>query len=544
MERKISLQFLLISLLSSVLAAVICCFAFYGVMSRQVFSDLKMTAQAVAENIGDTDKLAALDTRVTLISSDGSVLYDNSADFSEMDNHLNRDEVKQAFEKGSGTALRNSATLGEKIYYYAQKLSDNTVLRVSVKSVGIQSVFYSMMPVILIALIVIFALCAFLSAALTKNIVKPIKSISETIESADLDDFGYEELVPLIRKIKSQRHQIEQQLSRVKSEKEKITAIMQHMSEGLILFDAAKNAVLINETAMTLLKTSDDAIGERIYYITRDSEIIDCVRKAENGGTASGMFKLGGRNYQFTASPVLFSGEQKGVVCLIIDVTEKTGLEKMRREFTANVSHELKTPLTSVMGYSELIESGIAKTEDIPKFAEKIGKEASRMLALISDILNLSKLDELNEPDDVASVNLKKIAEETAENLSLLADEYGVELSVSGDETFVEGSAGKLTELVYNLCENAIRYNKPSGSVRIEIKGKKLIVSDTGIGIAKDKQQRVFERFYRVDKSRSKESGGTGLGLAIVKHIAAQHGAKIELESEENKGTTITVTFK
>lgn len=544
MERKISLHFLLISFISLVLASVVVCAAFFGAMRSQVFGDLRLTAQAVEQSLDDYQTLDSLDIRVTVVSPDGAVVYDNIADSDSMENHLEREEIKSALKNGAATASRKSETVGKREYYYAKKLANGNVLRVSTKADSVLTTLYSALPLAVIALLIALGLCAFLATALTKSIVKPIKNISEVVNSDDYDSYGYEELVPLVRKIKSQRAEIEKQLKKVREEKDKITTIMNNMSEGLILFDSQKNAVLINETAVRLLKTNEDAIGERIYYITRNTDIIDCVKSAENGESASIAFKENGRMYQFTASPVFAKHLQNGVVCLIIDVTEKAGLEKMRREFTANVSHELKTPLTSVMGYAELIENGLAKQEDVPKFAAKISREASRMLTLIGDILKLSNLDETSGTDSFEKVELMDVAREAAGSLALLAEKHGVTINVSGVGTVVDGNRGRLCELVYNLCENAIRYNVPQGRADIIVQDKKLIVKDTGIGIPSDKQSRVFERFYRVDKSRSKESGGTGLGLAIVKHIAAAHGAEIELESKEGEGTKITVSFK
>ncbi len=545
MERKISLHFLLISFVSLILASAVVCVAYFGAMQKQVFSDLRLIAQAVEQCIDDDNHaFDSLDTRVTVVSPDGSVVYDNAADSDTMENHLRREEIEGALKNGAATASRESETVGKREYYYAKRLANGDVLRVSAQSDTVLATLYSSMPLAVTALLLVLGLCAFLATVLTKSIVKPIKNISEVIDSRDYDNYGYDELVPLVRKIKSQRTEIEKQLKKVREEKEKITTIMDNMSDGLILFDAQKSAVLINETAVKLLKTSENAIGERIYYITRNAEIIDCVKSADEGKSASAAFKAEGRIYQFAASPVFAKDRQNGVVCLVTDITEKAGLEKMRREFTANVSHELKTPLTSVMGYSELIENGLAKQEDVPKFAAKISKEAKRMLTLISDILKLSNLDEIGAEDSFEKVELKEVAEETAGGLALLAEKYGVKVNVSGGGAVVDGNRGRLCELVYNLCENAIRYNVPQGSVDIIVQDKELIVKDTGIGIPADKQSRVFERFYRVDKSRSKESGGTGLGLAIVKHIAAAHGASVSLESEEGKGTKITVSFK
>ena len=543
MERKISLYFLLISFLSLLLASVIICVAFFGAMRSRVFDDLRLTAQAVEQSIDNTNALDSLGTRVTVVSPDGKIVYDNSANSGDMENHLDREEIQGALKNGAATASRVSETVGKREYYYAKKLQNGNILRVSTQADGVFTTLYSVVPFAIIALLIVLGLCAFLASGLTKSIVRPIKNISEVVDSADYDNYGYEELVPLVRKIKSQRAEIERQLEKVSVEKDKITTIMNNMSEGLILFDANKNAVLINETAMRLLKTEEDAIGERIYYITRNSDIVDCVKSAEGGNSGSLVFEDSGRVYQFTASPVFTGKKQNGVVCLLIDITEKSELEKMRREFTANVSHELKTPLTSVMGYSELIENGIAKSEDIPNFAAKISKEAARMLTLISDIIKLSNLDEIGGEDQFEKVDLKEIAEETAENLSLLAKKYNVNIKVSGSGGIVSGNRVSLGELIYNLCDNAIRYNVPGGSVDVIVDDNVLTVKDTGIGIPDESKSRVFERFYRVDKSRSKASGGTGLGLAIVKHIAAWHGAEITLESEENKGTAITVLF-
>ena len=401
-----------------------------------------------------------------------------------------------------------------------------------------------LVPILLGVIILVFILCYILSKRSTKKIIAPI----ENLES-NADGTQYEELSSISRTISSQQKQISKQITRLQLEKDRIDTLIQNMSEGFIMLDMDKNMLMCNHSASKYLGTdSEGTVGESLISFSRNEVLCECVDKAFDGERSSNEGSINGRVLQIIASPVYSNSEQKGVICLIIDVSAKRKAEKMRREFTANVTHELKTPLTSISGYAEIIESGIAAPEDIERFAGKIHKESGRLLSLIGDIIELSELDENTRPANYDEVDLSGLSREVAEDLHTNANKHEVEIKVNAAEkVLINGNRNQLYELVYNLCDNAIRYNRKGGSVTVTVKkdGENafLSVADTGIGIPVKHQKRVFERFYRVDKSRSKETGGTGLGLAIVKHIAERHDGTITLKSNEN-GTVFTFKVK
>jgi len=378
----------------------------------------------------------------------------------------------------------------------------------------------------------------------TKRIVRPIEKMTE-----DITDVAYEELIPFANTIEKQQSQIKNQMAKVQLEKDKINALIANMNEGFLLLDMDKNILIENDSAASLLGTMrKNIVGENIITLSRNKEFINCVDEAIEGKSGTVKFEHKGKNVQVLASPVLSNGKQNGVICLIMNITEKEKTEKMRREFTANVSHELKTPLTSISGYAEMIENGmVANTEDIQRFAGKIHKEAGRMITLIGDIIELSHLDEPQKTLEKQYIKLRELTEECFDTLASSAEKRNVYLNLIGDDVIFHGNRSMIYEVIYNLCDNAIRYNNPGGKVDVIIKDKinqvEISVADTGIGIPQKHHSRIFERFYRVDKSHSKETGGTGLGLAIVKHIVEQHQGKIQLDSNENGGTTIKITL-
>lgn len=554
LKSKLTGRLCIIGLVSVILTAVSATLAFWFIFSQQAQDDLKtsgtLLASAYDQNTAPSgaalSKIASEEYRITLISPDGVVLYESDQQASEehMDNHKNRPEIKQALETGAGSSARESDTIGRVTYYYAVRLQNGQVLRVSRQVDSVFSVFGGIIPILIVITVYVLLVCLVMASEMTKGIIRPIESMAK-----DPDAVAYDELVPFSNMIERQRREIGEQMERIQQETDKINTIIANMEEGFVLLDGEKNVLMHNDSAIRLLQSGPgDVIGSSFIRISRNENVNNCIDSASKGKSCETAFEVGERKLQLLANPVYSKGEQIGVICIIVDITGKHALDQMRQEFTANVSHELKTPLTSISGYAEMMESGIAKDGDVKTFAAKIHKEAGRLVTLIGDIIRLSQLEE--EPSQVQPVwvDMAPLVEECTDSLAISADKHKVSLKTNVTPCTVRGDRNMLYELIYNLCDNAIRYNKENGSVLISVKPREgkvvLKVKDTGIGIPKEHQARIFERFYRVDKSRSKQTGGTGLGLAIVKHIAEQHKAAIALESEEGIGTEITVTFE
>lgn len=554
MEGKINTHLFIMGLVTAILVSLITWLVFFNAFQNQVNADLKTDAQLIATSydyITDDNNLkdfAKGQTRITLIKADGNVIFDSEKKSDE--NHLERSEIKDALQDGEGYSSRYSETTRTNTYYYAMKLSNGNILRVAKDADALNSVFTSILPYMILIFIMLLIMSLAIGFFLTKKIINPITKLSESVDDIgtdiDADDI-YPELSPFITEIIAQKREIRYQLGKVEREKNKVAAIIQNMSEGIILLDLDKNILLMNEATKRIFNVGDVTLKhDSLLYISRDKDVNDCVDKALDGENSSLELMLNGRIYQMIANPVASQGEQIGVICLIIDITEKREMESMRQEFTANVSHELKTPLTSISGYAEMIEAGIVKEEDIKNFAGRIRKESARLLSLISDIILLSRLDNSQKAEAIRkeTVNLLTIAQKCADDIAVQAERQGVVVRVSGEEYIMRGNITLLTELVQNLCDNAVRYNRDKdGKVDITVGNGFIDVKDTGIGIPPEHRARIFERFYRVDKSRSKERGGTGLGLAIVKHICELYDAKIELKSSEGFGTEIKITF-
>lgn len=554
MEGKINTHLFIMGLVTAILVSLITWLVFFNAFQNQVNADLKTDAQLIATSydyITDDNNLkdfAKGQTRITLIKADGNVIFDSEKKSDE--NHLERSEIKDALQDGEGYSSRYSETTRTNTYYYAMKLSNGNILRVAKDADALNSVFTSILPYMILIFIMLLIMSLAIGFFLTKKIINPITKLSESVDDIgtdiDADDI-YPELSPFITEIIAQKREIRYQLGKVEREKNKVAAIIQNMSEGMILLDLDKNILLMNEATKRIFNVGDVTLKhDSLLYISRDKDVNDCVDKALDGENSSLELMLNGRIYQMIANPVASQGEQIGVICLIIDITEKKEMESMRQEFTANVSHELKTPLTSISGYAEMIEAGIVKEEDIKNFAGRIRKESARLLSLISDIILLSRLDNSQKAEAIRkeTVNLLTIAQKCADDIAVQAERQGVVVRVSGEEYIMRGNITLLTELVQNLCDNAVRYNRDKdGKVDITVGNGFIDVKDTGIGIPPEHRARIFERFYRVDKSRSKERGGTGLGLAIVKHICELYYAKIELKSSEGFGTEIKITF-
>lgn len=518
---------------------------FSGSQENQLKTQTDLAAQGI-EHEGSSyfDGLDSEELRITWIDKNGKVLFDNKTDASSMENHLEREEVRQAVENGYGKSSRYSETLTEKSLYSAKKLSDGSVLRLSVSQYSVLTLFLGMLrPVLIIALLAV-VLALLLAYRLSKNIVTPLNKLNL---DSPLSNKVYEELSPLLKRMDAQQRQLKHQSEELKRKREEFETATENMSEGLIILNEKGVILSINRAAAKMLGLSEDSVGKDIFSEKTSVNLKEPTQIALSGKNKEEVFALRDGNCQLLANPVSTDGKVTGAALLVLDVTEKERAEQMRREFTANVSHELKTPLQTISGYAELLANGMVADKDKTAFSEKIYAEAQRMIRLIEDIIKLSNLDEGAVELTRETVDLYVTAENTVRSLLPAAKKANVTLSLNGENAEIYGIPQLLTAVVYNLCDNAIKYNKDGGTVFVNVKNNAenivLSVRDTGIGIPKEQQERIFERFYRVDKSHSKEVGGTGLGLSIVKHAAKLHDAKITLESEVGKGTGITVIF-
>ena len=491
--------------------------------------------------------LNANDCRITWIAADGTVLYDNQFDASQMENHKNREEVKQAMEGSAGTSFRQSTTVSERTMYYAKRMQDHTVLRLSVSQSSVLFLLGGMLSPICFILLAACILSGVLSYRVSKKIVHPLSELDlkhpEQVET-------YDELSPFLQRIAAQNREIEHRVRELKKQQQEFSMITENMSEGLFVIDRNYQILSYNKSAVQIFSIENEPIGQNLLAVNRSQVFREAVDSALQGRHTQKNLTLNGRVYQIIANSVCSPDSEQelvGAVLLVLDITEKEEQERYRREFTANVSHELKTPLTSISGIAEIIRNGIVRPEDIPHFAGKIYDESQRLITLIGDIIKLSQLDEDQVPLERESVDLLEISRDVVQQLSSVTKKNGVSLVAGGTHGSVYGVRQVLSEMVYNLCENAVKYNQKGGRVSVDVKQSDaaitLTVKDTGIGIPKAEQSRVFERFYRVDKSHSKAVGGTGLGLSIVKHGAALHHAVIELNSEVGEGTEIKLIF-
>ena len=518
---------------------------FSGSQENQLKTQTDLAAQGI-EHEGSSyfDGFDSEELRITWIDKNGKVLFDNKTDASSMENHLEREEVRQAVENGYGKSSRYSETLTEKSLYSAKKLSDGSVLRLSVSQYSVLTLFLGMLrPVLIIALLAV-VLALLLAYRLSKNIVTPLNKLNL---DSPLSNKVYEELSPLLKRMDAQQRQLKHQSEELKRKREEFETATENMSEGLIILNEKGVILSLNRAAAKMLGLSEDSVGKDIFSEKTSVNLKEPTQIALSGKNKEEVFALRDGNCQLLANPVSTDGKVTGAALLVLDVTEKERAEQMRREFTANVSHELKTPLQTISGYAELLANGMVADKDKTAFSEKIYAEAQRMIRLIEDIIKLSNLDEGAVELTRETVDLYVTAENTVRSLLPAAKKANVTLSLNGENAEIYGIPQLLTAVVYNLCDNAIKYNKDEGTVFVSVKSNAenivLSVRDTGIGIPKEQQERIFERFYRVDKSHSKEVGGTGLGLSIVKHAAKLHDAKITLESEVGKGTEITVIF-
>ena len=520
----------------------------YQYFGNQLTEELETEAWLVAKGV-ETMGMDYLDglkssSRITWIDQDGTVLYDSVADPATMKNHADREEIQEAMLGTQGTARRESATLSEKTFYVARRLEDGTVIRLASAQYTVVVLLLSMVQPLLIILVVTLILAAVLASRLSKRMIQPILALDlEHPENCDT----YDELAPLLTRIRRQNDTIGRQMELMGQRRQEFEALTENMSEGFVLLDQKGHILSYNTGTLRLLGVLPPAEEANVLALDRTDAFRKSVEQVLQGVRNQCRLDRGGRCVQLLADPVFRDNQVAGAVLVLVDVTEREQGEKMRREFTANVSHELKTPLTAISGMAEIISNGMVKPEDVPGFAGDIYKESQRLIALVEDIIHLSRLDEGGTDLRREQVDLLEVARKTVQRLQPLAKQAEVTLAVAGASLVMQGVPSVLEEMVYNLCDNAVKYNHKGGTVTLSVvpgeSGGEVTVADNGIGIPAEDQERVFERFYRVDKSHSKEIGGTGLGLSIVKHGAALHDARVELKSTLGEGTTVRLIF-
>ena len=552
MTRKIFQSIIAVVISVLLLSLALITGVLYNHFETTMLDQLRTTAQFAEQGVEQEgmayfDSLHAQNCRVTWIAADGTVKYDNRSNPKTMENHADRQEVREAMENDSGTSVRRSSTLSEHTMYYAKRLSDGTVLRLSMSQRSVLFLMGGMLSPLVFIFLAACLLAGVLSYRVSKKIVKPLSEIDlkhpEQVET-------YDELSPFLQRIAAQNREIDARMAEIRKQQQEFSMITENMSEGLFVVDRNYQILSYNKSAMQIFGMDPRQEHENLLAVNRSEGFRNAVDSALKGRHTQENLELNGRVYQIIANAVCqpdFAEDMVGAVILVLDVTEKEAQEQYRREFTANVSHELKTPLTSISGIAEIIRNGIVKPEDIPHFAGKIYDESQRLITLIGDIIKLSRLDENQVPMERETVDMLEMARDVVQQLSSVARKSGVTLVANGTHGQVQGVRQVLGEMVYNLCENAVKYNRAGGRVWVDVQQVAdhvvLRVKDTGIGIPAAEQGRIFERFYRVDKSHSKAMGGTGLGLSIVKHGAALHHATISVSSEPEQGTEITLTF-
>ena len=545
-------KILRISYLVAISALLASALLFFGVMYRdyedEAFARLRAETSAIAQGLGAQgasyfDGFIPSD-RVTWVDASGSVLYDSAAPAQLLESHAGREEIDQALQTGEAQTSRYSKTLLQRTFYYAKLLEGGTVLRVSCTQNSLPAMILMLLTPFLWVATLVLILCGVLSYRLARQITKPLNAINPD-NPAPLP--SYPELTPLFDKLREQNRTIGKQMNELQLRQREFTAITENMREGFLLVDCKMHVLSSNHSALEVLGRRELKPGCLLYDAECSQEIFDAVDTALSGSHAELLLTIDETSWQVLANPVVASGQVAGAVVLFMDVTEREQRERLRREFSANVSHELKTPLTSISGFAELMKEGLVPPEKIPEFSGDIYKESLRLIGLVNDIIQLSRLDENSTQFQRAPVDLYDLCAQSLERLSPVAARQSVTLALTGEHAEIMGVEQLLKEMIYNLLDNAIKYNVPGGSVTASVRksaGRTILsVADTGIGIPYAHQPRVFERFYRVDKSHSKEVGGTGLGLSIVRHAAQYHGARLELKSQPGKGTTITVTF-
>lgn len=548
MKKKILSGIIICTFISVICAFILITGVLHDYTTNIFTAELKNEAIYVAGGLETSgsdyfDNIKSFSSRITWIAEDGTVLFDSRAE-EPLENHADREEFIEAKSDGEGYANRTSNTFYKETTYYAMLLDDGSVLRVSSEQSSIFTLFMGILTPVIAILFFALILATVLSTLISRRIVKPINEID--LDSPDISS-SYDELAPFIRKIQKQNKKIKAQMHEIGRRQEEFSIITENMAEGFLVLDSHADILSCNNAAKKILDIDSDVINSNVLSVNRSDAFRNAVSEALGGNSCEFVTEINQRIYRIIANPVRIEQKLTGVIIIIIDTTEYELREKMRREFTSNVSHELKTPLTTIYGVSDMLAGGIVKLEDVPSFANNIKDESGRMITLIDDIIKLSQLDEGNIPIEKEQIDLYDLTEVVLERLKPKAHEKNVALELKGESVNIIGIRPVIDEMIYNLCDNAIKYNKDNGKVTVKISKcdshAVITVKDTGIGIPKEHQQRVFERFYRVDKSHSRKIGGTGLGLSIVKHAVAFHGGTVTLKSTEGKGTTITVVI-
>ncbi len=549
MTKKIFKSTVLVSASVLILGIAFVMGILYQYFGKQLNSELEKEAQYLSYGIEAQgqeflEQIKNTDSRITYMDETGTVLFDNEADPSEMENHENREEVQEALSKGRGSAVRMSDTLSQNTVYYALRLSDNSVIRVSSTQYSVFALILQLVQPTLCIIFVMLILAGIFASRIAGKIVEPINELN--LEKPEENE-AYEEVAPLLSKINRQNRQIRTQLEEARRSQEEFSIITENMQEGLLVIDPYTMILSGNSSAWKIFQVSESLVGQSVYSLDRDEEFRKVIEEVLAGKHGNTLLRLDQEFVRLIANPVEREGKTVGAVLLLMNETEKVQRENLRREFSANVSHELKTPLTSISGFAEIIQDGFVKEEDIKKFAGRIYREAQRLIQLVEDTIKISQLDEGENPYEWENTDLYLIAKNVCGNLKEIAEKKDVHLYIDGERMICRTVRPILEEVLYNLCDNGIKYNKQNGTVTISLidlgDDIQIAVEDNGIGIPREDRNRVFERFYRVDKSHSKEIGGTGLGLSIVKHGVGFLGGTLGMISEENKGTRITVTL-
>ena len=549
MTKRILKSILVVSVAVLVMSTTLTMGILYRYFGKQIGKELRREAAYLAiavekEGMEAFESLPPEAERVTYIAEDGSVLFDSEADEDSMENHGQREEIKEASEKGSGTAVRTSDTLSKKTLYYALRLKDNSILRVSSEQYNVPGIVGGMIQPVLIMLVIMAVLSHMIASRLSRNIVNPINALD--LEHPEENQI-YDEIAPLLTKINRQQKSLQKEISDAKRQQEEFSMITENMEEGFVVIDSHTEILSNNSSALNLLGAEPEKGRRSVLALNRSEDFQNAVERVLAGQHVLANMDLAGTSCQVTANPVYHENQVTGAVLLIQDVTERMRGEQMRREFTANVSHELKTPLTSISGFAEIIQDGYVKPEDTKKFAGRIFKEAQRLITLVNDVIKISQLDEGKIQFEKETVDLYEETREIFKHLEPKAEEAGVHMYLYGPHIKVNTVKTILEEILTNLCDNGVKYNKPGGSLTVTLsqdgEATQVVVEDTGIGIAQEDKNRIFERFYRVDKSHSKAIGGTGLGLSIVKHGSLFLGAKMKVESSLGEGSRFILTL-
>lgn len=549
MSKKIFKYIMLVSSLITVLGLAFVVGILYHYFQGQLMGELKKEAVYISRGVesAGTDYLQQLndeDSRITYVDESGKVIYDNEANVESMDNHGHRKEIREAEINGEGADERMSSTLSEKTMYYAVRLENGNVLRVSSNQASVWMLLLQLLPPFVAVLILMLLLSGVFASRLSGKVVEPLNELD--LEHPEEND-AYDEVQPLLSKIGRQNRQIRLQLEAARRQQKEFSIITENMQEGLLVIDRYTMVLSVNSSVGKLLKVKEVKTGESVYLLNRSEEFRDVVCQVLEGKHEDKVLRLDGSEIQVIANPVTRENKTEGAVILLVDVTEKVEREQLRREFSANVSHELKTPLTSISGFAEIMQDGFVKDEDVKVFAGRIYKEAQRLIRLVGDVIRISRLDEGGLPYQWEKLDLYSLTHDIFSTLHEAAEKQEVHMYMEGGSTVLDTVPMIMEEVLYNVCDNAVKYNRRGGEVFVRLKdgedAVRVNVRDTGIGIPKEDQERIFERFYRVDKSHSKEIGGTGLGLSIVKHGVKTLNGRLWLNSEPGQGTEIIMEF-